>query len=203
MRSPVRIRVATAVNANGTECWNAKRRCRRTKECCLTHNTYRSDGEQALKVALRAAAVEASIPDVHFKHTINIPDPEDSGGEACVHGVALPEESAPADSQYNGATELAAQMVEEHTRAMKLYFEGKLGAKLHIEHPLAWRLVTHSAGKRTNARHSCDDRLTSYQRLHGHPASRRVPTICTPTFGTLSCSKLEATWLEPNCIKLP
>ena len=88
---PFRVYFATVVDTKGPNLDIVKRLGRLIRECGLTHYTYRSDREAALRAALRAAALEAGIAEDKVEDKSNLPDPEDSD----VDGVAVPEESAP------------------------------------------------------------------------------------------------------------
>ena len=143
-----------------------------------------------MRSVLRAAAIEAGIPDDSVTDMSNQQDPEDSNCEDTVHGVAVPEESAPGESQSNGAAERAVQMIEDQIRVMNLSLEHKRGVKVPVEHPLMWWLVEHSAMLLTNVHVTGDDRLTGYHRLHGHSAAQRMPE-----FGEMSM------WFVPKRLR--
>ena len=95
-----------------------KKLARLIREIGLTHYTYRSVKEPAIRSLLRAAAIEAGIPEDRIKDVRVIT------GDA--QGAAVPEESAPGESASNGAAERAVQMVEDQLRTMKLALEHRL-----------------------------------------------------------------------------
>ena len=104
---PFRLYSATVVNSKGPEQGIVKRLGRLIREIGLTHYTYRSDREISLRSALRAAAIEAGIPEELVKDVNNTVDPGDSEGETDIAGAAVPEESAPGESQSNSSAERA------------------------------------------------------------------------------------------------
>ena len=91
---PFNIYFATVVNSKGPEPDVVKRLGRLFRECGLTHYTYRSDREAALRSALWAAAIEDGIPTDRITDVSNTHDPDDDDNTGVV-GVAVPEESAP------------------------------------------------------------------------------------------------------------
>ena len=94
---------------------------------------------------LWAAAIEAGIPKERVQDVSLTPDPEDSDQET--EGVAVPEESAPGESQSNGAAERAVQMVEDQIRTMKLALEHNLQVKVKVQKP-GFDLRSAAAGAR-------------------------------------------------------
>ena len=89
--------------------------------------------------------------------------------------AAVPEESAPGESQSNGAAERAIQSIEDQLRTMKHALETRLGAKIPCSHPIMRWMLEHAATLLTNYHVSGDDQLTGYHRLHGHACNHRIP----------------------------
>ena len=66
-----------------------------------------------MRALLRAAAVEAGIPDERVEDLTDVGE----RGVELVEGVAVPEHSVPSESQSNGAAERIVQMVGPGTGA--------------------------------------------------------------------------------------
>ena len=79
------------VNPKGPEAGIVKRLGRLIREIGLTHYTYQYDREAALRAFLRAASVEAEIPEDRVEDLSVDADVDEPG----VQGIAVPEESAP------------------------------------------------------------------------------------------------------------
>ena len=95
---PPRAYFATVVDTKGPATDIVKRLGRLIKECGLTHYTYRSDREAALRAVLRSAALDAGIPADKVEDLSNTKNPDDAEP---ITGVAVPEESSPGESKSN------------------------------------------------------------------------------------------------------
>ena len=172
---PFRIYFVTVVDAKVPTPTVVKRLSRLVRELGLTHYTYRSDRELALRNLLRAAALEAGIPDANIEDlSVDVPAAP-APLDQPVQGAAVPEESAPGESQSNGAAERAVQLVEDQVRTLKLALEHQIGVKVPMEHPIMMWLIEHAAMTLTNFHPGSDDNLTGYERLHGHAYNARMP----------------------------
>ena len=86
----------------------------------------------------------------------------------------MPEESAPGESQSNGAAERATRMVEDQLRTMKLALEHRTGAKIPCRNSLIRCTTEHAAMLLTNYHRSAEDQRTGYGRLYGHASDARI-----------------------------
>ena len=63
--------------------------------------------------------MEAGLPEEHVQDLTGADDPEDTDcDDPPVHGAAVPEDSAPGESQSNGTAERAVQMAEGQVRTL-------------------------------------------------------------------------------------
>ena len=169
--TPSWLYFATVVDAKGPDATLAQRIARWIKEVGLLHYTYNSDREIALRALLRQASLMAGIPE---DQTAEDNDP-DSDVEDMDIRAAVPEESAPGESQSNAAAERAARSVEDQVRTMKLALEARLSCKIPTDHIIMRWLVEHAAVLLTNFHYADDDGKSGYERLHGHRDRHRIP----------------------------
>ena len=114
-----------------------KRRARLTREIGLTHYTYRSDREPAIRIRLTSAASEAGIPEARI-------DDVSQPIEDQVDGAAVPHKSAPSESASNGAIQRAVQTVEDQLRTMQVALEHRLGSRVPLGDPIMRWMVEHA-----------------------------------------------------------
>ena len=124
-------------DAKGPDATLVQRIARWTKEIGLLHYTYRSDREIALRALLRQASIMAGIPEDQIAED-NDPD---SDVEDMDIRAAVPEESAPGESQSNGAAERAVRSLEDQIRTMKLALEARLSCQIPTDHIIMRWLV--------------------------------------------------------------
>ena len=140
-----------------------------------------------MRKLLRAAALEAGLPEANITdESVDLPNLD----EPELRGAAVPEESAPGESQSNGAAERAVQMVEDQVRTLKLSLEHRLKVKVPMEHAVMPWLIEHAGMTLTNFHVGSDDHLTGYERLHGHAYNARMPE-----FGEA------VMWYIPNAVR--
>ena len=132
---PWKIYFATMVDLKGPEQTVVNRLARFIKDCGLTHFTYKSDGEAAIRALLSSAAHLAGIDtkeeepeadDDQDDEPNTQSKPQPSQGAA----AAVPETSSPGESQSNGAAERCIQMVEDLLRTHKLALEDRIQARV-------------------------------------------------------------------------
>ena len=106
----------------------AKRVAQLLKDCGLTHFTFQSDREPAIRALLlevaRLANIQADLADDPDDSDIDDADrpkpiPSNEQAHDAPAPAAVPETSSPREYQSNGAAERSIQMVEDHARTFK------------------------------------------------------------------------------------
>ena len=87
--------------------------------------------------------------------------------------LAVPEHSHVGESQSNGMTERAVQLVEDQARVLKAALEDRLGCAVPLTHAVMHWLIRHAAYLLTKF-HVGGDHLVGYQRLHGKMSQERI-----------------------------
>ena len=122
------------------------------QEAGLIHFLYRSDREEAilamLKESIRISGREGKPTDLDWekgdaKSDETLPDP--TLPERTQARIAVPEHSHVGESQSNGSSERAVQMVEDMMRTLKSALEDRLGRPVPCTAPVMRWLAQHAA----------------------------------------------------------
>ena len=103
-------------------------------------------------------------------------DPEEEEPEL---PLAVPEESAPGESQSNGEAEWSIECVEDQARTLKVALEDRIQRQIACSHPIVRRIIEH-AGTLLTKYHVDAENNTGYVRLHGHACHERIPEFGKP-----------------------
>ena len=116
------------VDREGPEPLMVQRLARWIGQCDLVHVPVRPDREQAM-----LSLIWEAIKHAGFEKYAEEEDPEEE--EEPELQLAVPEESAPGESQSNGGAEWPIKIVEDQARTLKLALEDRIQRQIYCSHP--------------------------------------------------------------------
>ena len=86
---------------------------------------------------------------------------------------AVPEYSAPGESQPNGRAERSVRELEDMLRTLKAALEARIGARIPSWHPIIRWMIEYMATivNKYKVHDDHEHEITAYEDLHGHAAS--------------------------------
>ena len=182
---PYRLFFACKLDVKGPDPVASERLAHFIKSAGLIHFAYRTDKEPAIVALIqdacrRAGRSSACVPEdsdsgrpTEMAKGSVMDTLEEDGDGTDEHPptidksvIAVPEHSAPGESQSNGKAEASVKTLVDLLRTLKLSLESRLGGRIPSAHPiLAW-LIEHAAYL-LNKYWVSSDGSTAYARLHG------------------------------------
>ena len=186
---PYKICFACVVDMKGPDPNVLQRIAQLFKDLGLVHFGCRSDQENSIKALLEQAVILSGRQgkkleelDVEERKSISVMEEIDEAEEKRYDSgppqsdrilVAVPGHTTPGESSSNGIAERAIQQVEDQLRTMKAALEGRLKARIPMNHSIMNWMVEHSAHLLTKYLKGPDGR-SGFGRLHGKEVTERI-----------------------------